>query len=223
MELKNNSDISLLKDEELIEYILKGETQLYARLMRKFNERLYRIGISIIKDDVAIEDVMQTTYLNAYLQLGSFQNKSSFGTWITRILINESLLFLKKRTRQQELVSQNQGTEQHQDTPLTNLMNKELKTIIEKSVSNLPEKYRLVFVMREIEELSTQETMDILNITESNVKVRLKRAKEILQKDLSSYYQPKQLFEFNLVRCDRIVNYVMAEIEKRRLKGTIIN
>lgn len=223
MELKNNSEISLLNDEELVEYILKGETQLYARLMRKFNERLYRIGISIIKDDVAIEDVMQTTYLNAYLQLGNFQNKSSFGTWITRILINESLLFLKKRNRQQELVSQNPGIEQHQDTPLTNLMNKELKTVIEKSVSNLPEKYRLVFVMREVEELSTRETMDILNITESNVKVRLKRAKEILQKDLSGYYQPKQLFEFNLIRCDRIVNYVMAEIEKRRLTGNTIN
>lgn len=70
--------------------------------------------------------------------------------------------------------------------------------------------------MREIEEMSIKETMDILNISESNVKVRLKRAKELLQQELSRFYQPKQLFEFNLTRCDRIVDYVMAEIEKRR-------
>lgn len=220
MELKNNSETALLNDEEIVECILKGETHLYSLLMRKFNVRLYRIGISIIKDDVAIEDVMQTTYLNAYLQLETFQNKSSFGTWVTRILINESLLFLKKQNRQRELVSHKQAIDHHHDTPLTNLMNKELKSVIEKSVSGLPEKYRLVFVMREIEELSTRETMDILNISESNVKVRLKRAKEILQQELSSYYQPKQLFEFNLIRCDRIVNYVMAEIEKRQLPLT---
>lgn len=68
--------------------------------------------------------------------------------------------------------------------------------------------------MREVEEMSTLETMNVLNISESNVKIRLKRAKEILQKELSSYYKPQQLFDFNLVRCDRIVNFVMQEIQK---------
>nr|WP_294859633.1 sigma-70 family RNA polymerase sigma factor [uncultured Fluviicola sp.] len=216
MESQNNPETSLLNDEELVRCILNGETHLYAHLMRKFNLRLYRISMSIIKDDSAVEDVMQTTYLNAYLQLNNFQNRSSFGTWITRILINESLLFLKKQARQREFVSQKQENHHHSDTPLTKLMNNELKLILEKSVSGLPEKYRLVFVMREVEEMSTKETMEILNISESNVKIRLKRAKEILQQELSHFYEPKQLFEFNLVRCDRIVNYVLSEIEKRR-------
>lgn len=214
MKLQNHSEeISFLNDEEIVDRILNGETHLYSALMRKFNQRLYRIGISIIKDDMAVEDVMQTAYLNAYLQLRNFQRKSSFGTWITRILINESLLYLKKRAKQQAFVLQQKETG-HPDTPLTNLMNKELKLLLEKSVSGLPEKYRLVFVMREIEEMSTQETMDVLNISESNVKVRLKRAKEMLQRELSSYYKPQQLFDFNLVRCDRIVNFVMLEIQK---------
>lgn len=213
MKSQNHSEISFMSDEEVVDRILKGETHFYAALMRKFNQRLYRISISIIKDETAIEDVMQTAYLNAYLQLSSFQNKSSFGTWITRILINESLLYLKKRARHQEFVLQQKETV-HTDTPLSNLMNNELKILLEKSVSNLPEKYRLVFVMREIEEMSTLETMNILNISESNVKIRLKRAKEILQKELSSYYKPQQLFEFNLIHCDRIVNFVMLEIQK---------
>lgn len=216
MESQNSPEQSIHSDEEIVDRILKGETNLYAELMRKFNLRLYRISLSIIKDDIAVEDVMQTTYLNAYIQLKNFQHKSSFATWITRILINESLLYLKKRARQQELVLQKKGSDYHNDTPLTNLMNKELKSVLEESVSNLPEKYKLVFVMREIEEMSTRETMDILNISESNVKVRLKRAKEMLQKDLSSYYKPQQLFEFHLIRCDRIVNYVMQEIKRKR-------
>ncbi|MNJ83552.1 ECF RNA polymerase sigma factor SigW [compost metagenome] len=214
MKLQNHSEeTSFLSDEELVDRILKGETHLYADLMRKFNQRLYRISISIIKDDMAVEDVMQTAYLNAYLQLRNFQHKSGFGTWITRILINESLLYLKKRAKQQELVLLQKETN-HSDTPLTNLMNKELKSLLEKSVSGLPEKYRLVFVMREIEEMSTLETMNVLNISESNVKVRLKRAKEMLQRELSTYYKPQQLFDFNLIRCDRIVNFVMLEIQK---------
>jgi RNA polymerase sigma-70 factor (ECF subfamily) len=216
MKPENHSEISLMSDETMVDRILKGETHFYAELMRKYNQRLYRISISIIKDEMAVEDVMQTAYLNAYLQLIGFQHKSSFGTWITRILINESLLYLKKKARHQELALQQQETV-HPETPLSNLMNKELKLLLEKSVSGLPEKYRLVFVMREVEEMSTLETMTVLNISESNVKIRLKRAKEILQKELSSYYKAQQLFDFNLIRCDRIVNFVMQEIQKRAL------
>ena len=91
-------------------------------------------------------------------------------------------------------------------------MNKELKTILETAVFNLPEKYRVVFVMREINEMSTNETMDILNLGESNVKIRLSRAKELLRGRLSTYYKSNQLFEFDLRRCDRIVQGVMENI-----------
>ena len=83
-------------DEEIVERILKGEKSLYEGIMRKYNLRLYRICMSIINDDKEAEDIMQITYINAYQQLGKFQHKSSFGTWLTRILINESLLHKKR-------------------------------------------------------------------------------------------------------------------------------
>src|SRR5579872_7365206 len=146
-------------DEEIVERVLRGEKNLFESLIRKFNLRLYRMGMAIINDDKAVEDVMQTAYLNAYVHLAGFQKKSSFGTWLTRIVINESLLFVKKRKTQKQVIDDSNEITYHNETPLNSLMNNELKTILEKSVANLPEKYRLVFVMREIEEISTHETM----------------------------------------------------------------
>jgi len=202
----------LLNDEEIVERIIKGEKHLYENLVRKYNSRLFRIAMSIINDDMEAEDIMQTAYINAYLQLSAFNQKSSFGTWLTRILINESLLHKKKKERLGQVLVQKQCTEYHNDTPLKNLMNKELKDILESAVLTLPEKYRLVFVMREIEEMSTNETMEVLNIGESNVKIRLNRAKEMLRTELSSHFQSKQLFDFHLTRCDRVVNFVMSRL-----------
>ena len=97
-------------------------------------------------------------------------------------------------------------------TWMTKLLKPELKSILEKSVASLPEKYRLVFVMREIEEISTNETMGVLNLSESNVKVRLNRAKEMLRDDLSKYYKSTQIYDFHLSRCDRVVEGVMNKI-----------
>jgi RNA polymerase sigma factor (sigma-70 family) len=102
--------------------------------------------------------------------------------------------------------------EYHHDTPLKSLINKELKAVLENAVSTLPEKYRTVFVMREIQEMSTNETMEVLSLGESNVKIRLNRAKEMLRNELRSYYHSSQLFDFHLTRCDTITNYVMSQI-----------
>ena len=212
MKEKQNESTNLLNDEEIAERILAGEKYLFENLMRKFNARLYRIGMSIINDDSAVEDVMQTAYINAYLHLADFQGKSSFGTWLTRIFINESLLCVKKRKKQRLVHIDNLENSPHFETPLQDLMSIELKTILEKSIAGLPEKYRLVFVMREIEEVSTNETMELLNLSESNVKVRLNRAKEMLRNDLGSHYKSVQLYDFHLSRCDRVVNYVMSRI-----------
>jgi RNA polymerase sigma factor (sigma-70 family) len=201
-----------LSDEEIVDRILNGEKHLYEVLMRKFNERFYRISVSINGDDEEAEDIMQTAYLNAYLQLSKFKHESSFATWFTRILINESLLQKKKKMKRENIVMETAYHDQHNETPLNNLMQKELKVILEKAVATLPEKYKMVFVMREVQGMSTTETMEALDIGESNVKIRLTRAKEMLRAELNSYWQPKQLFEFHLSRCDRVVNYVMQRI-----------
>ena len=212
MSLKAATDTKLNSDEETVERILNGEITLYESLMRKYNLRMYRIGMSIINDDMETEDIMQTAYLNAYLQLRNFQNRSGFGTWLTRIVINESLLHKKKKLKREQLFSNKEEDIPHSETPLKDLMNKELKAILEKAVSELPEKYRMVFVMREIQEMSTSETMEVLEIGESNVKIRLTRAKEMLRDQLSNYYKPNQLMEFNLIHCDNVVDFVMSRI-----------
>ena len=212
MSTPNPVVVDTLSDEEIVAKVLDGQTHLYEKLMRKFNLKLYRISMSIINDDAAAEDVMQTAYLNAYRQLASFKGKASFSTWLTRILINESLLHKKRKQNFEKVLMENTYNDHHQETPLNGLMNKELKTILEKAVATLPEKYRLVFVMREVQGMSTSETMEALELEESNVKIRLTRAKEMLRNELNSYWQPGQLYEFNLVRCDVIVNYVMGKI-----------
>jgi RNA polymerase sigma factor (sigma-70 family) len=197
-----------LTDEEIIQRVISGEKQLYEHIIRKYNQRLYRICLSIVNEDRDIEDIMQNAYVNAYRQLESFKGKASFSTWLTRILINESLLWKKKRKRVVEGVD----TEADHKTPLKELMNKELKAVLEKAVSSLPEKYRTIFVMREVEDMSVKETMDVLSLTEANVKVRLNRAKDMLRDTLSGFYNSREMFEFNLVRCDRIVENVFARI-----------
>lgn len=206
-----------MSDEEIVERVVNGEQHLYEQLMRKYNSRMYRIGMSIINDDNEAEDIMQTAYINAYRQLKSFQGRSSFATWLTRILIYEALLHKKRNLKLQKVLMEKPDNDYHNDTPLNGLMNKELKGLIESAVAKLPEKYRMVFVMREIQEMSTTETMEALNLGESNVKIRLSRAKEMLRTELLNYWQPQQLFEFNLVRCDVVVDFVMRAIAAEAL------
>lgn len=208
----------MLSDEEIVARILSGEKQLYESLIRKYNQRLYRIGRSIVNDDNEVEDIMQTAYLNAYVNLAGFENKSSFSTWLTKILINESLLHKKRKAKLEQILIEKQDVKYHSDTPLTGLMNNELKIVLEKSIAVLPEKYRLVFVMREVEEMSTSETMETLNLTESNVKVRLNRAKEMLRDSISSQYRFSGVYDFHLTRCDKMANYVMTRIDTISLK-----
>jgi RNA polymerase sigma factor (sigma-70 family) len=202
----------IYSDEEIVLKIVNGEQHLYEHLMRKYNERLYRISMSIVNDDKEAEDIMQIAYLNAYRQLSNFKHQSSFGTWLTRILINESLLHKKRKLKLEKSLMENTYNDHHPETPLDNLMNKELKVILERAVLTLPEKYRMVFVMREVQGMSTIETMEALELGESNVKIRLNRAKEMLRTELNSYWKPAQVLQFNLVRCDVIVNHVMSRI-----------
>lgn len=203
----------MLSDEEIVTQIINGEKHLYETLIRKYNLRLYRISRSIVNDDSVVEDIMQTAYVNAYMNLAGFKNKSSFSTWLTKILINESLLYKKRKIKLDQILTEKQETDYHSETPLKGLMNSELKTILERSIAGLPEKYRLVFVMREIEEMNIDETMATLNLTESTVKVRLNRAKEMLRNNLSGYYRSLEPDDFHLTRCDRVVNYVMTQIK----------
>ncbi|MEO5947878.1 MAG: RNA polymerase sigma factor [Chitinophagaceae bacterium] len=204
-------------DEEIISRIIIGEKDLFSIIVRRYNQRLYRVGMSIMHNDTEIEDAMQVAYVNAYQHLQQFRSKSSFATWLTRIMINECLLRIKKSKRSitlncdsmEHVLYQQTTTSQ---TPVTKMMNTELRSILEDAISKLPEKYRTVFVMREIEDMNVAETQACLDISEVNVKVRLNRAKVMLRSLLTSQYKKEDILHFHLLRCDRIVDNVMKSI-----------
>jgi len=206
----------ILNDDEIIARILHGEKDLYSIIVRRYNQRLYRVGMSMINDDAEVEDAMQVAYINAYENLGKFAFRSSFPTWLTRILINECLLRLRKRKKSISMNDENIENVMKQDkgpqTPVTTTVNSELRSILNDAISKLPEIYRSVFVMREIENMSIAETKECLNISEVNVKVRLNRAKALLRDILSAQYSKDDILHFHLSRCDRMVDTVMRSI-----------
>jgi len=212
-------EAAVVSDHEIINRILQGEKDLYALIIRRYNARLYRVGMSIINDDAEVEDVMQVAYIKAYENLGKFAFKSSFSTWLTRILINESLLRLKKRKLTLHLNDLMMNSEMSSfypvdgQTPASKTMNTELRTILEEAIKQLPEIYRTVFVMREIENMNIVETKECLDISEANVKVRLNRAKTLLRESLSHYYKKEDILHFHLSRCDKMVDGVFTQLK----------
>jgi RNA polymerase sigma factor (sigma-70 family) len=191
-------------DMVLVKRILSGEKNLFEQIIRRYNQRFYRIGMSILNNDAEVEDAMQAAYISAYEHLQQFESRSAFGTWITRIMLNECLAQKNKKDRHPREAATQPENYINMKTPAHTLVNKELSAVLENAVAQLPEKYRLVFVLREIEELSVKETSEALNIEEPNVKVRLNRAKTMLRGSLNGYMKD-HVYSFHLSRCDRMV------------------
>ena len=220
MDMRETFVTDTISDHEIITRILHGEKNLYSLIVRRYNQRLYRVAMSIINDDAEVEDVMQVAYINAYENLGKFAFKASFSTWLTRILINESLLRLKKRGKSINMNDDTMDKEIYQQhkievqTPVAKMLNSELKFALEEAIRQLPEKYRAVFIMREIEDMNVAETQACLDISEANVKVRLNRAKALLKESLSGFYKKEDILHFHLSRCDRVIEGVMKGIDQ---------
>ena len=211
-----NPDVIALPDSVLVARILAGEKHLFEVFMKKYNTRLYRISMAIIHDDDDAEDMMQAAYIKAYENLARFEGRSNFLTWLTRIAINEGLMRLKKQKKKVPIDSEILEIPVDQGHPMSAMINTELKEILEKAVAQLPSKYRMVFMMREIEGMSTTETTECLELSEANVKVRLNRAKEMLREKLTHYVQAEDLYSFHLNRCDRIRKNVMLAVSGLR-------
>ncbi|MBZ0099019.1 MAG: sigma-70 family RNA polymerase sigma factor, partial [Taibaiella sp.] len=168
-----------------------------------------RIGMAVLNNEQDVEDAMQTAYINAYMNLEKFQNRAAFATWLTKIMLNQCLE--QKRKKQLTQLSEYPSKAEIMNVPANELANKELGKILEHSIAALPEKYRLVFVLREIENLSVRETSETLNIEETNVKVRLNRAKTMLRENLGGYVKD-HVYGFHLSRCDVMVNKVLGQL-----------
>jgi RNA polymerase sigma-70 factor, ECF subfamily len=203
-------------DEEIVAAVRAGDLSRFETLMRRYNQRLYRVARGIVRDPAEAEDVVQQTYLNAYANLGQFAGRARFSTWLTRIAVHEAAARLRRRSR---LVQPPEGSDMNTfDSPSPNpeqqAQASEVRGLLDEAIGALPPVYRAVFVMREVENLSTAETAACLEASEDAVKMRLHRARAMLRRALTHRVgqEAPALWAFDGARCDRIVNAVMARL-----------
>lgn len=207
-------------DEILLDALSKGDTRAFERLMRRHNQRLFRISRAILRDDAEAEDALQDAYLHAYRHAGQFRGESRVGTWLARIVINASLMRLRHRRARHEapaatLTVDNGGPADDRLEPAhLTVLRREVRRALERHVDALPPRFRMVFVLRDIEELSSEETARLLGLTESTVRTRLFRARARLRAALTRELDGAvgDLFGFAGTRCDRIVTRVLARL-----------
>jgi RNA polymerase sigma-70 factor (ECF subfamily) len=210
-----------LDDEEVVRRVRAGETDLFELIMRRYNQRLYRVARSILRDDGEAEDVMQQAYVNAYTHIDQFAGAARFSTWLTRIAVHEALARARRRTRLKELDSMQDANEaepvalrDERPDPERQAHTAELRAMLESAIDALPEHYRSVFVLREAEGLDTLEVAECLEISGEAVRQRLSRARALLRRRIfaATGESRSAAFAFHLSRCDRVVNGVMPRL-----------
>lgn len=210
-----------MSDEQLVASIRSGQTTLFEELMRRYNQRVYRVARAIIRNETEVEDVMQQAYLNAFAHLQQFAGRAKFSTWLTRIVIHEALSRRRRTQRTDQFSTDSEGDAMpHTQSPVLSPERQayaaELKRLVEDSVDALPEAYRVVFMLREIEGLSTSETAEGLDLGEEAVKTRLHRARALMRRELyaRSGGTTASAFTFLGARCDEMVRRVIARLER---------
>src|SRR5215470_14133027 len=174
-------------DDALVHRILAGESALFERIMRRHNQRVFRAARAIVKDDAEAEDVMQETYTRAFTHLGQFRGEAQLGTWLVRIAVHEAFARVRRRRRLAPLppddaVEALSMFDRSTPTdPEHEANNAELRKLLERAIDELPETYRTIFVLREVEGLSTATTAECLGVSEEVVKTRLSRARARLR------------------------------------------
>jgi RNA polymerase sigma-70 factor (ECF subfamily) len=193
-------------------------------LMRRYNQRLFRVARAILKDDADAEDALQDAYVQAYRKLGDFRGDAELSTWLTRIVINQALMRLRRRTRERVVVPfgdrgdaaapEVEVADERAESPSDAALRGEVRRALERRIDELPEAFRTVFVMREVEDMSARETADALGIPEATVRTRLFRARALLRAALDRDIDTAQgrVFSFDGARCDRIVAAVLARL-----------
>jgi RNA polymerase sigma-70 factor, ECF subfamily len=212
--------IAVLGDEELVERIIAGEKAAFEQLMRRYNQRLFRVARSVMPDEHEVEDIVQETYLRALKHLLRLRGRAHVATWLTRVAFHESL---RRKRRRQRSLSRLRGlgmsgprTEAPGAEHAAALV--ERRSMLVGAIDALPEVVRTIVVLRLVEGLSTRETAECLKLTESNVKVSLHRGRQLLadkMQDPSDDELPRQ-FVFGADRCNRVVAAVLDRLDTPR-------
>jgi len=216
---------SPLSDEEVVARVRAGDTALFEVLMRRYNQRLYRVARSVLGNDSEAEDVMQETYVRAYAHLDQFAGRSAFSTWLTKIAVYEALARARRSSRLDSVGTVSETDDQgavavasEDRDPERQMFDHEVKSLLEAAIDGLPRDYRSVFAFREIEGMDTAETAECLGVSEEVVKTRLHRARALIRRDLyrRAGASSPAAFQFHLSRCDRVVHAVLQAITRIR-------
>ncbi|MGD8617490.1 MAG: RNA polymerase sigma factor [Gammaproteobacteria bacterium] len=209
-----------------IELLRSGDLDTWASTIQRHNQRLYRLARSILRDDAEAEDVVQETYVRAYLRLGEFRGPQGFRTWLSRIATNEALMRLRRSRRMVRLddidaaALRDAGALPCAEAPSAEaqLMGNELAGLIESAVDALPDEFRPVFALRNLQQLSTRETAECLGVPETTVKTRLHRANRLVRARVSAQIEPGDsgAFGFGGHRCSRLAELVLSRIRALR-------
>ena len=188
-----------LSDEDLVERAQQGEYAAYEEIVRRYQDKAFRLAYSLMKDESDAQDVVQEAFLNMYRKLDTFEGKSQFGSWMYRVVTNAALMRLRKQKRRSEVQVEDEEAELSEDKYYVTSVpewrvradeaaeNKELRAKIIEAVDELPPKYQTVFLLREVEGLSLKEIADVLDMSVGGIKSRLHRARLHLRATLDSY------------------------------------
>jgi RNA polymerase sigma-70 factor (ECF subfamily) len=208
-----------LEDEQIVGLVLGGQTALFEILMRRYNERIYRAARAILRDETEAEDVMQQAYVNAYTHLRQFDGRAKFSTWLTKIAVYEAIARARKQGRYQSLDDESTSNLEHlmgtrEPSPERQAFAREIAGLLESAIDDLPDGCREVFILRQVEGMSTSEVSEALGVSEDVVKTRLSRGRAALRRDLfeRAGLSAPAAFRFERPRCDRIVEAVLARI-----------
>jgi RNA polymerase sigma-70 factor, ECF subfamily len=220
-------DYKSLSDPDLAEAIRQGDGAAFVFLMRRFNQPLFRVARSVLKDDSEAEDALQDAYLQAYRNMHGFRGGASMRTWLTRIVVNEAIARSRKTARRASIFDlhgdlSDEGMasagmdEQRAPGPEQAAMRAQARRILEKSIDALPESFRTVFVLRALEEMPVEDVAEALGIPEATVRTRFFRARGLLRQALSRQvdFALEDAFSFDGPRCDRIVAAVARGLER---------
>jgi RNA polymerase sigma-70 factor (ECF subfamily) len=210
-----------LDDLGLARRVAAGDRAAFDLLMRSHNRRLYRLARATMRNDAEAEEALQEAYLSAYRGIAGFRGESTLATWLSRMVLNECLGRLRKSARRQNVIPMGASEEmehihaEEHEVPEKALVRAEMRALIERKLDELPEDFRMVFVLRSVEELSVEETAASLGIEPATVRSRHFRARSLLRESLAREIDvaERDLFDFGGARCDRIVTGVNARID----------
>ena len=207
--------IGPLDDAELVRRIRAGETALFELVMRRYNQRLFRVLRSLLRDESEAEDVLQDAYVRAYANLGQLEQPERLASWLTHIAVNEAKARLRRRGRIAEAKEERlRAVPSPSSDPEQEALGKQMQRVLVSAIDELPVGYRTVFVLRDVEGMSTAEVSESLSVSEQAVKMRLHRARAMLRQVLFDRVGSAALppFSFAGERCDRIVAGVLARL-----------